>query len=163
MWRQWVVVRAGGDASATGTEASIETVSVIGLGKLGAPLAACLASKGLRVIGVDADPLKVEAVREGRTPVFEPGLEELIRASGERLSATTDLEAAVAASDITFIVVATPSEPSGGFSLRYALPVCHSIGRALRTKLGFHLVVLTSTVMPGMTDGPVRTAIEEVS
>jgi UDPglucose 6-dehydrogenase len=139
------------------------TISVVGLGKLGAPLAACLASKGLRVIAVDADPLKVEAVREGRTPVFEPGLEELIRASGERLSATTDLEAAVAASDITFIVVATPSEPSGGFSLRYALPVCHSIGRALRTKLGFHLVVLTSTVMPGMTDGPVRTAIEEVS
>jgi UDPglucose 6-dehydrogenase len=140
-----------------------KAISVIGLGKLGAPLAACLASKGLRVIGVDADPLKVEAVRDGRAPVFEPGLEELIRASGERLSATSSLEEAVASSEITFIVVATPSEPSGGFSLRYALPVCESVGRALRAKQGFHLVVLTSTVMPGMTGGPVRAAIEEVS
>jgi UDPglucose 6-dehydrogenase len=138
-------------------------ISVIGLGKLGAPLAACLASKGLQVIAVDADPLKVEAVREGRAPVFEPGLEELIRASGERLSATADVEAAVNASEITFVVVATPSEPSGGFSLRYVLPVCESIGRALRTKRKFHLVVLTSTVMPGMTGGPVRTALEEAS
>lgn len=138
-------------------------VSVVGLGKLGAPLAACLASKGLQVIAVDADPLKVEAVKEGRAPVFEPGLEELIRASGERLSATTDVEAAVDASDITFIVVATPSEPSGSFSLRYVLPVCDRIGRALRTKQEFHLVVLTSTVMPGMTGGPVRTALEQAS
>jgi UDPglucose 6-dehydrogenase len=139
------------------------TVSVVGLGKLGAPLAACLASKGLQVIAVDADPLKVQSVREGRPPVFEPGLEELIRASGDRLSATTDVESAVAASEITFIVVATPSEPSGSFSLRYVLPVCDSIGRALRTKQGFHLVVLTSTVMPGMTGGPVRTALEQAS
>jgi UDPglucose 6-dehydrogenase len=69
----------------------------------------------------------------------------------------------VAASEITFIVVATPSEPSGSFSLRYVLPVCESIGRALRTKQGFHLVVLTSTVMPGMTGGPVRTALEQAS
>ena len=105
-------------------------VSVVGLGKLGAPLAACLASKGLQVIAVDADPLKVQSVRDGRAPVFEPGLEELIRASGNRLSATTDVESAVAASEITFIVVATPSEPSGSFSLRYVLPVCDSIGRA---------------------------------
>jgi UDPglucose 6-dehydrogenase len=139
------------------------TVSVVGLGKLGAPLAACLASKGLQVIAVDADPLKVQSVRDGRAPVFEPGLEELIRASGNRLSATTDVESAVAASEITFIVVATPSEPSGSFSLRYVLPVCDSIGRALRTKQGFHLVVLTSTVMPGMTGGPVRTALEQAS
>jgi UDPglucose 6-dehydrogenase len=139
------------------------TASVVGLGKLGAPLAACLASKGLRVIAVDTDPLKIEAVREGRAPVFEPRLEELIRSSRGRLSVTTSLEEAVTASEITFIVVATPSEPSGSFSLRYVLPVCDGIGRALRAKQGFHVVVLTSTVMPGTTGGPVRTAIEDAS
>src|SRR5690348_16697696 len=125
-----------------------KTASVIGLGKLGAPLAACLAAKGLRVIGVDADPHKVEKINQGRAPVFEPQLEEFIRAAKGRLFATSNSEEAVMASEITFIVVATPSEASGAFSLRYVLPVCEAIGRALGTKRDFHLVVLTSTVMP---------------
>lgn len=141
----------------------VKTATVIGLGKLGAPLAACLASKGLRVIGVDADPQKVEALRAGRAPISETGLESLIGANRERLSATASVEDAVAASEITFIVVGTPSEPSGGFSLRHVLPVCEAIGRALRTKNEFHIVVLTSTVLPGMTGGPVKSKLEEVS
>ena len=95
-------------------------------------MCACLADKGRRVIGVDADRAKVDAINRKHAPVFEPGLEELISRSGERLSATQSIEEAVAASDITFIVVATPSEPNGGFSLRYVLPVCEAIGRALR-------------------------------
>jgi UDPglucose 6-dehydrogenase len=60
-------------------------------------------------------------------------------------------------------VVGTPSEPSGGFSLRHVLPVCEAIGRALRTKSEFHIVVLTSTVLPGMTAGPVQSKLEELS
>jgi len=138
-------------------------VSVIGMGKLGAPLAACLAAKGLRVIGVDADPRKVDAINQGHAPVFEPGLQSLITSAAARISATQDAEAAVLATDVTFIVVATPSEPDGGFSLRYALPCCESVGRALAAKPGFHLVVLTSTVMPGTTGGPVRAALERTS
>jgi UDPglucose 6-dehydrogenase len=141
----------------------MESVSVIGLGKLGAPLAACLASKGLTVIGVDVDAAKVEAVNQGRAPVFEPGLESLIQSSAGRLTATRDIESAVAASNITFIVVATPSDSEGGFSLRYVLPTCESIGRALRAKQDFHLIVLTSTVMPGSTGGEVRTTLEKTS
>src|SRR5712692_9870527 len=140
-----------------------KTISVVGLGKLGAPLAACLAAKGMRVIGVDADPRKVEAINAGRAPLYEPQLEEFIRKANGRLTATSELGEAVAASEITFIVVATPSEHDGGFSLRHVLPVCREIGRALRAKPGFHLVVLTSTVMPGMTGGPVRGALEEAS
>lgn len=139
------------------------TVSVMGLGKLGAPLAACLASKGWRVIGVDTDSRKVEMVNRGQAPVFEPRLEEFIQTSKELLSATGDIDEAVLASEVTFVVVATPNEPEGGFSLRYVLPVCEAIGRALSTKQGFHLVVLTSTVMPGMTGGPVRSALEQAS
>ena len=143
--------------------AMVKTATVIGLGRLGAPLAVCLASKGMRVIGVDADPQKVEALQAGRAPVAETGLEALLRENRERLSATGSIEDAVTASEITFIVVGTPSEPSGGFSLRHVLPVCEAIGRALKTKSDFHIAVLTSTVLPGMTAGPVQSKLEELS
>lgn len=137
--------------------------SVIGLGKLGSPLAACLAAKGMQVVGVDADPRKVESIRQGHAPVFEPRLEETITSGASRLKATESIAEAIAASDITFIVVATPSEPSGGFSLRFVLPVCEEIGRAMAAKDSYHIVVLTSTVMPGTTGGPVREALERAS
>ena len=139
------------------------TVSVIGLGKLGSPLAACVAAKGFRVIGVDLDPRKVEDINQGRAPVFEPQLEDTIRASAGRLTAHDDVAAAVAESEITFIVVATPSEADGSFSLRYVLASCEAIGRALRAKAARHLVVLTSTVMPGSTGGIVRETLERAS
>jgi UDPglucose 6-dehydrogenase len=141
----------------------LTTASVIGLGKLGAPMAAAIASKGLYVIGVDVDVRKVEALSSGQPPVFEPGLTDLLQAAKGRLTATSDLSAAVLASDVTFIVVPTPSEPDGGFSLKYVLQACEGIGVGLATKNGFHLVVLTSTVMPGSTGGPVREALEETS
>jgi UDPglucose 6-dehydrogenase len=144
------------------TEATARA-SVIGLGKLGSPLAACLAAKGLHVVGVDADPQKVEALHEGRAPVFEPQLEETIAAGASRLRATTSIPEAIAASEITFIVVATPSEPDGSFSLRFALPVCEEIGKAIGAKDGYHVVVMTSTVMPGTTGGPVQQALERAS
>ena len=139
------------------------TVSVIGLGKLGSPLAACVAAKGFRVIGVDLDPRKVEDINQGRAPVFEPQLEDTIRASAGRLIAHDDVAAAVAESEITFIVVATPSEADGSFSLRHVLASCEAIGRALRAKAARHLVVLTSTVMPGSTGGIVRETLERAS
>lgn len=139
------------------------TVSVVGLGKLGAPLAACLASRGLRVIAVDADRRKVAAINQGKSPVFEPGLAELLQASEGRLSATANIEGAVAVSEITFIVVATPSEPDGGFALCDVLAVCEAIGCALKPKRAFHLVVLTSTVMPGSTAGAVWSGLEKAS
>jgi UDPglucose 6-dehydrogenase len=143
--------------------APVMRASVIGLGKLGSPLAACLAAKGMQVIGVDADPQKVESIRQGHAPVFEPRLEETITSGASRLSATASIAEAVAASDITFIVVATPSEPGGGFSMRFVLPVCEEIGRAIGAKDSYHVVVLTSTVMPGTTGGPVQQALESAS
>ncbi len=143
------------------------TSSVIGLGKLGSPLAACLAARGLTVIGVDQDPRKVEAINQGQPPVHEPGLAEMLAQSQGRLTAMADIEVAVRDTQITFIVVSTPSDPAGGFSLRYVEPVCQAIGRALskknEKKNGYHLVCLTSTVMPGTTGGPVREMLEKAS
>src|SRR5580700_8394625 len=137
--------------------------SVIGLGKLGSPLAACLAARGVFAIGVDQDPRKVEAINQGQPPVHEPGLAEMLAQSEGRLTATADIEVAVRDTQITFIVVSTPSDPSGGFSLRYVKPVCEAIGHALARKNDYHLVCLTSTVMPGTTGGPVREMLQQAS
>ena len=85
---------------------------VIGLGKLGSPLAACLAAKGLTVIGVDNDPRKVDAINQQKPPVHEPGLGELLAQTQGRLSAIADVEEAIRRTDISFIVVSTPSDPA---------------------------------------------------
>jgi UDPglucose 6-dehydrogenase len=141
----------------------VTSVSIMGLGKLGSPLAACFAAAGFRVHAVDVDAQRVEAINRGMPPVHEPGLPELIAKSDGRLCASQDPEQAVRESDATFIVVNTPSEASGGFSLRYVIPVCQSIGRVLHTKPQFHLVVLTSTVMPESTGGEVKSTLERAS
>jgi UDPglucose 6-dehydrogenase len=141
----------------------VSSVSVIGLGKLGAPMSACFAARGLQVIAVDVDAQKVDAIGRGLPTVHEPGLTELLLESKGKLSATQDTEAAVRDSEATFIVVGTPSEPDGGFSLRYVIPTCEAIGRALRNKNSFHLVVITSTVMPGSTGGEIKSVLERAS
>ena len=137
--------------------------SVIGLGKLGAPLAAVLASKGHEVVGVDVNPDFVRALAAGRAPVEEPGLQELIDKSGGRLTATLDTEAAVLASDLTFVIVPTPSDSNGGFSNKYVLSAVAAIGQALRKKRGYHVVNITCTVMPGAMNGEIRQALEAAS
>lgn len=140
----------------------IKRISVIGLGKLGAPMAAIFASKGYRVVGVDLDEKKLQAIRSRVAPVEEPGLGQLLRKGKLALEATKDIAYAVRETDVTFIVVATPSEPSGGFSIQYVLAACVEIGAALREK-DWHIVAVTSTVMPGATDGPIRAALERES
>ena len=138
-------------------------VAVIGLGKLGTCLAAFLASKGLDVIGVDVERETVARLNRGQTALKEPGLGELITAHRDRLRATHDYGQAVANSEVTFIIVPTPSEPDGGFSLRFVAQAAREIGRSLATKAGYHLVVLTSTVVPGSTVGRIRPILEEAS
>ena len=91
-------------------------VSVIGLGKLGACAAACFAYRGFRTLGVDINPAFVDAINAGRAPVYEPRLQELISASHERLSATMNYADAVRESDVTFLIVPTPSREDGHFS-----------------------------------------------
>jgi UDPglucose 6-dehydrogenase len=125
--------------------------SIVGLGKLGASMAAAIASRGFSVVGVDISQSAVDAVNAGRAPVQETGLGDLIAANRERLRATTSHREAIANSDITFVIVPTPSDESGAFSLQYAAWAFGEIGAALAEKQGYHLVVLTSTVLPGST------------
>jgi UDPglucose 6-dehydrogenase len=135
-------------------------ISVVGLGKLGAPLAAVLASKGFRVVGTDVDPAFIEAINSGKAPIDEPHLQELIDENRARLRATGDAGAAVAETDATFIIVPTPSDATGRFSNQFVLDALESVGHGVRQKSGYHLVVITSTVMPGSTGGEIRAALE---
>jgi UDPglucose 6-dehydrogenase len=144
-------------------EIELNRISVVGLGKLGVPLAACFAAKGFEVIGVDVDLKKVEAVKNAQSPVFEPGLQDLLRSCQGRLTASGDFEMAIMNSEVTFIVVPTPSEDHGGFSLRYVIEAAEKVGEALWKKPDYHLVVLTSTVMPGATEKELRPTLQERS
>ncbi|MBV9521059.1 MAG: UDP-glucose/GDP-mannose dehydrogenase family protein [Hyphomicrobiales bacterium] len=138
-------------------------ISVIGLGKLGAPMAAVLASKGFDVIGLDLNDKFVAAINKGLAPVQEPRLQECIDKGRSRLRATHSFEEAVLNSDITFIIVPTPSDKDRFFSNKYVLAAIRSIGQVLRAKNGRHVVVITSTVMPGSTGGEIQRELEEAS
>lgn len=138
-------------------------ISVIGLGKLGTPLAAMLASKGHDVVGVDVNPDAVRLLASGKAPVEEPGVQKLVDGCRQRLSATTDFEAAVLGTDVSFIIVPTPSDNQGGFSNKYVLSAVSAIGNALRKKREYHVINVVSTVMPGSTGGEIRRALEASS
>jgi UDPglucose 6-dehydrogenase len=138
-------------------------VAVVGLGKLGACIAACFARKGVAVTGVDVSPRTVQLVNDGIPPVFEPGLAEMMAMSRANLVATTDFCAAITQSDASFIVVPTPSDDDGGFSLRHVEEAARFVGRALRGSNDYHVVVLTSTVLPGATQSTVLPILEAES
>jgi len=135
----------------------------VGLGKLGLCMAAVFAHRGFEVAGVDDDISKVRSINERVSPIYEPRLQQFIKSSGNRLSATTEYESAVANSDTTFVVVPTPSNRSGGFSLKCVKPAMQRVGEILSRKDQYHLLVLTSTVMPGTMDQAVRPTVEKSS
>jgi UDPglucose 6-dehydrogenase len=138
-------------------------LSVIGLGKLGSPMAAVFAAKGYRVVGLDLNPAFVGALNNGEAPVAEPRLQQMIEAGRANLRATTDYDDAVKNSDVSFIIVPTPSAADGFFSNKFVIEAVEAIGRALRAKPGYHLVAVTSTVMPGSTGGEIQKALEQAS
>ena len=129
----------------------IQDVAVIGLGKLGGTMAACLASRGFQVIGVDVSSIAVEALNTGHAPAQENGLEDLVRQNQERLHATLSHEEAILNSDLSFVIVPTPSDERGAFTLQFAAFAFEAIGKALAKHDRYHTVVLTSTVLPGST------------
>ena len=138
-------------------------ISVIGLGRLGSPLAACLASRGFEVVGYDPVLEKVEALQARRSLHYEPGFEELMAQLGEELRATTDLKDAVTSTDVSIVAVPTPTAPDGSLSLSSVGPTCAEIGKILADVDRYHLVTVASTVMPGSTRRRIAPVIEEAS
>ncbi len=140
-------------------------VSVFGLGYVGSVSAAAFAADGHNVVGVDVNPEKVAAVNEGRSPIVEPGLDDLLRegVASKRLRATTSTADAVNATDISLVCVGTPSRRNGSLDLTYLTRVCEQIGEVIRDKPSYHVVVIRSTVLPGTTHGTVIPALEAAS
>ena len=140
-------------------------LSVFGIGYVGCVSAACFASDGHEVIGVDVNAAKVEIINSGRSPIVEPGMSELMQtavASG-RLSATTDTTAAVNDSELSLICVGTPSNANGSLDLRYITRVCEEIGAVLKNKRKRHVVVIRSTMLPGTIENTVIPTLEKSS
>ena len=145
-------------------------ISVIGLGKLGAPMLAVFASGGHFVIGVDKNQETVKKINSRVAPVEEPGLGQLLRGRDNprfrtpfHYEATTDIADAIQRTDITFIIVPTPSLRDGSFSTDLVGIAAAEIGAALKTKTTRHIVVLTSTVLPGDTEGRIQKILEATS
>jgi UDPglucose 6-dehydrogenase len=138
-------------------------ISIIGTGYVGLVTGACLAEKGHKVTCVDIDPARVDALNRAECPIFEAGLDELLRKNvGHGLSATTDLANAVLNSELTLIAVGTPFDGET-IDLTAVLKASHQIGEALKRKPGYHVVVVKSTVVPGTTDQQVLPELEGAS
>ena len=140
-------------------------VSVFGLGYVGCVSAACLASRGHHVVGVDVAHDKVDLLNRGVATIVEEGIAELVQqvhAQG-RLRATDSVADAVRSTNISLICVGTPSMANGNLDLTYVERVCAQIGEALAGKTERHTIVIRSTVFPGTTDTLARSALERSS
>jgi GDP-mannose 6-dehydrogenase len=140
-------------------------ISIFGLGYVGAVSAGCLAQDGHQIIGVDPYQPKVDLINQGKTPVIEKDIGEIIATAVKqgKLTATTDVREAVNHSDISLICVGTPSQMNGSLDLKYVRNVCEQIGNAIKDKADFHVVVARSTMLPGSMRGVVIPALEEAS
>lgn len=138
-------------------------ISVIGLGKLGLCTAAYFASKGHKVIGVDKNKYFVRELRQKHCTIRETGLAKLLDRAWDNFEVTTSLTDAVLHSDVTLIIVPTPSKPDDKFSNGYVEGVLRRIGPVLASKDNFHVVDVVSTVMPGSCEKFFKPLLEELS
>ncbi len=153
-----------GNIAAT-QKAGIPSISVIGLGYVGAVSAACFAKRGHRVVGVDLDERKVELINQGRGPLVEASLDDYLTegVNEGRVSAMTSALGAVMATDITFICVGTPSSEDGSVNLGALKAVARDIGLCLQSKKDNHLIVVRSTIPAGTTRNVFLPEVERVS
>lgn len=138
-------------------------IAVAGTGYVGLVSGVCLAAKGHDVVCIDLDQAKVDKINRGEPPIYEEGLEELLKANiGKRLRASTNLHEAVVNSDVSLIAVGTPFDGSS-IDVSYIRQVSREIGAALRDRDDYHMVVVKSTVVPGTTDEVVLPILESES
>jgi UDPglucose 6-dehydrogenase len=134
-------------------------ITVIGTGYVGLVTGTCLAEVGNEVLCLDLDPKKIDTLKAGGIPIYEPGLEDMVRrnVAAGRLSFTTDIEASVAFGQIQFIAVGTPPDEDGSADLQYVVAAARNIGRHMTD---YKLVVDKSTVPVGTAD-KVKAALQE--
>lgn len=140
-------------------------ISVFGLGYVGTVSAGCLANDGHQVIGVDPVQTKTDLINQGRSPIVEADISEIIERTVKagRLRATHDSGQAIRETELSFVCVGTPSQANGNLDLRYIRRICEQIGEALKTKTARHTVVIRSTILPGTMHKIVIPTLEEFS
>lgn len=140
-----------------------ETIAIIGLGKVGLPIAVCYTEKGFRVIGVDTDKSRLKLLQSGNPKLFEPSLQKLFSRNKRSITFTSDLSFAVKKSKALFVIVPTPSLKNGLFSLTYVLEVCKGIGQVLKSEKDWKLINIISTVIPGSMEKVIAPTLEKES
>lgn len=138
-------------------------LSVVGLGKLGLCTAACFSSKGHEVYGFDNNVELLRELRAERCPIDEPGLLELLTAARPRFFVTDRLSHAIISSDVTFIIVPTPSKPDGRFSNKFVINALEAMAPTIREKKKFHIINIVSTVMPGSIETVFKPLVESLT
>jgi GDP-mannose 6-dehydrogenase len=140
-------------------------IAIFGLGYVGSVSTACLAAAGHRVIGVDVDPYKLSLLQQGRAPVTEPGLDEILaRVVGDgRVTVTSDTASAVRASEVSLICVGTPSQRNGSLESMFLERAIEGIGAALAGSNAYHVVAVRSTLLPGVLTSRLIPLLERTS
>jgi GDP-mannose 6-dehydrogenase len=143
----------------------LRAIGVYGLGYVGCVTAACLASLGYRVVGVDVDEHKVTSVQQGKSPISEEGLGGLVAkvVNTGALSATTDARTAILSTDVSLVCVGTPSAPDGAMSTASLEMVTAEIGAALAEIDRWHVVIYRSTMLPGTCENLLTPMLEAIS
>jgi UDPglucose 6-dehydrogenase len=144
---------------------NIDTISVIGLGFVGLTTAVVFSSRGIRVLGIEADNEKILRIRGKKPYFYEPKLEKmLVDVTNKGLfTVSRDIESAIRLSAISFITVGTPAQPSGQTNTSYIKKCAKQIGKALRHDNKYRLIVVKSTVPPGTTSYLVGNNISKYS
>ena len=137
-------------------------LSIFGLGYVGCVSAACFAGRGHEVIGVDVNQLKVDIINDGKSPIVEPGIAELIAEAVKqnKLRATTNANDAIASSDVSLVCIGTPGNHNGSLDLSYIKRACQQIGEAVAAKSRYHIVAMRSTMLPGTIEQTVIPTLE---
>ena len=138
-------------------------ISIIGTGYVGSVTGVCFADMGHEIYFVDIDQTKLDAINSGKSPIFEPGLDDLLVKNRKRIVTSTDIVKTVNQTDLTMICVGTPQNSDGSSNLRFIIDAAHTIGKALGECEKYHTVIVKSTVLPGTTSNTVQPVLEEES
>lgn len=140
-------------------------IGIIGTGYVGLVTGVCFASKGHQIYCADVIPEKIESINNGKSPIFEEGLDDLLQTALEDklLEATTDVDYVIEKSDVIFICVGTPSLADGSMNYEYVEEAARTIGRVLKKQQKFKVIIVKSTCIPGTTSDHVGPIIEQES